>query len=331
MNQPDFHNQHHWHAHSAGAESAARSVVARARARLLLIAGVFTLAFIIVLLQLAHVTVFNNRHGSSSAMHAGTAPKGVRADILDRNGELLATSLPVMSAYIDAQHVIEPEIAAEKINTVLPELNREQLLADMKSGKRFVWLKRALSPAQHQALHNLGLPGLSFQQELRRMYPHGALFAHALGYVDVDGHGLTGFEKGMDQRLRDDPAPLRLSLDKRLQYIMKKELAATIAEFSAIGGGGMIMDTTNGEILAFVSLPDFDPQRPAGAGDEAAFNRLTLGIYEMGSTFKIFNTALALESGKVRMGDMFDVTKPLKFGRFTIRDFHPEKEPLNVT
>jgi cell division protein FtsI (penicillin-binding protein 3) len=334
MNQPpsQYPDPHHlsWHAHTAGAESAARGVVARARGRLHLIGLLFVLAFGAVILQLANITLLTDKEPVTGTA-SSTAIPGVRADITDRNGELLATSLPVMSVYADAARVIEPEKAADKIMSVLPNLNREQLLTGLTSKKRFVWIERALTPAQHAALHNLGLPGIQFQQEMRRVYPHANLFAHALGYLNVDGNGIAGLEKGLNNRLKTDPAPLALGVDLRLQHIMHRELQSAITEFSAIGGAGMIMDVTNGEILAFVSLPDFDVHSPGTAPDDARFNRLTLGIYEMGSTYKIFNHALALESGKVRLTDMFDVTKPLRFGRFTINDFEREEKPLDVT
>lgn len=329
-----------WHLH-ANAEGRLRDALGMARGRLQFVLGIFLLVFVVLAGQLFNLTVLtppatpsanqkNAGDPTSAPTGSHTAVAGVRADILDRNGQLLATSLPIMSLYADARAVIEPEKTASKIRSVLPELDQTKLLADLQSNRRFIWLKRALTPAQHQALHNLGLPGIGFQQEYRRMYPHGPLFVHTLGYLNIDGNGIAGLEQHQNPRLTTDATPLRLSLDLRLQHIMRRELAAAIKEFSAIGGAGMIMDATNGELLAFVSLPDFDPHNPASASDEAKFNRDTLGIYEMGSTFKIFNTALALESGKVKLTDTFNVKEPIRVGRFVINDFRPKHSVLDV-
>lgn len=318
-----------WHLH-ATAEGRLRTALQTARTRLRLVLIGFLVLFVFLVGQLFNVSILTPPQ-KQMAGGSTTAVPGVRADITDRTGQLLATSLPIMSLYADAQSVIEPDKTAEKIRTVLPDLDNQKLQADLKSGKRFVWIKRSLTPQQHQALHNLGLPGVGFQQEYRRVYPHGNLFAHVLGYLNIDAQGIAGLEKNQDVRLTGDATPLKLSLDIRLQHIMKRELQAAITEFSAVGGAGMIMDATNGELLSLVSLPDFDPHNPGVASDDAKFNRDTLGIYEMGSTFKIFNTAMALDSGKIKLGESFDASKPLKFGRHTIRDFHPENRVLTVS
>jgi cell division protein FtsI (penicillin-binding protein 3) len=332
---PQQHTSHPdlgWHLH-ATAESRLRNTLHTAKIRLRLVLSGFMLLFLVLAAQLFNVSILTptrNETATTTPKNTATAMAGLRADITDRNGQLLATSLPVMSLYADGLAIIEPEKTADRIRTVLPELERTKLIADLKSKKRFLWLRRALTPQQHQALHNLGLPGISFEQEYKRVYPLGPLFVHTLGYLDVDGMGIAGLEKNQQERLRADTTPLRLSLDMRLQHIMKRELNDAITEFSAIGGAGIIMDATNGEILSLVSLPDFDPHNPATASDDAKFNRNTLGIYEMGSTFKIFNTALALESGKVKLSDRFDATKSIRIGRFTISDFHPENRWLDV-
>jgi cell division protein FtsI (penicillin-binding protein 3) len=186
-----------------------------------------------------------------------------------------------------------------------------------------------MSPRDQAAIHRLGIPGVYFQREERRLYTHGNLAAHAVGFTDVDGKGLMGIERQFDGSLRGAVEPLQLSLDIRLQHILRKELQASVAEFQAIGAGGMILDVRSGEVLAMVSLPDFNPHNPTGLDENTRFNRNTLGVYEMGSTFKIFNSALAFESGKIRLGDVFE-TSPIRIGRHTISDYHPENRPLNV-
>lgn len=320
-----------WH-FDAPAEFNVRGAVVVARQRMIFMLAAFAFCFFLVFVKLVDATVLSgvDEPRQAEAAGSGMMAAGSRADIIDRNGQVLATSLPTVSMFADAVRVIEPERTTEKLREVFPDLETARLLADLKSNKRFVWIKRHLTPQQYAAANKLGLPGVDFQREFRRVYPHGPLFAHALGYIGVDQEGLAGLEKTMDQRLRMDPEPLRLSLDVRLQYILKRELQAGIDSFTAVGGAGMIMDVQTGEIVAMVSLPDFDPHEPGLASDDAKFNRDTLGVYEMGSTFKIFNTAMALDSGKVKLEDRFDTTHNIRIGRFTITDFHPAKHNYNV-
>ena len=324
---------HAWH-FDAPTESKVRGAVAIARDRLLATMVVFALGFLLVFGKLVDATVIaGGNSGEPKPEIAATAPNAAngRADIIDRNGEVLATSLPTVSLYADAVRVIEPERTADKLLEAFPDLDRARLLADLSSKKRFVWVKRHLTPQQYAAAIKLGLPGLEFQREFRRVYPQGALFSHELGYLGIDQTGLAGLEKTEDERLRQNPAtPLRLSVDARLQHILKRELQAQMDTFTAAGGAGMIMDVHTGEILAIASLPDFDPHEPGEATPDQLFNRATLGVYEMGSTFKIFNTALGLDSGKVKLTDKFDTVHPIKIGRFTITDYHPANHWYDV-
>ncbi len=291
----------------------------------------FVLCFLVIFGKLVDATVIRGIDGEPKLAAADAALSTARADIVDRNGQTLATSLPTVSLYADAIRVIEPDKTADKLIELFPDLDRAHLISDLKSNKRFTWIKRHLTPQQYAAANTLGLPGIEFQNEFRRVYPHGALFAHALGFLGVDQEGLAGLEKTMDARLRTDSTPLKLSVDARLQYIVKREVQSAIDSFTAVGGAGMVMDAKTGEVMAMVSLPDFDPHEPGLASDDAKFNRDTLGVYEMGSTFKIFNTAMALDSGQVKMNDVFDTTHNIRVGRFTITDFHPAKHNYNVS
>ena len=179
-------------------------------------------------------------------------------------------------------------------------------------------------------MNALGIPGLDFITEERRVYPNGRMAAHVLGFTDVDGNGLSGIEQGLNRRLRQHGEPLTLSLDIRLQHILKNEIQKNIDAFTAIGGAGMILDARNGEILAMVSLPDFDPNHPKQATDDERFNRLTLGVYEMGSTMKIFTTAMALEAGIAQLESMVDARAPIRVGRFKIDDYHAKYRWMTV-
>lgn len=304
----------------------------QSRYRLLVTAAVVTAVFSAISVKLVAATLFA-QGGEPRQHHALELDSSTtnRADITDRNGNLLATSLVTQSLYADPKLVSRPEEAARKLVSALPELDYKDVFGKLSGDKRFVWLKRNLTPKQQYAVHRLGIPGVSFEREERRFYPAANLTSHVVGFTGVDNNGLAGLEQSFNKRLTEDPGtPLQLSIDLRLQHVLKKELAATVQEFSAIGAAGIIFDVRSGEVMAMTSLPDFDPHDPTGLDPDTTFNRATLGVYEMGSTFKIFNSALALDSGKIRVSDYFDAANPIKIGRFTINDYHSLHRALTV-
>jgi cell division protein FtsI (penicillin-binding protein 3) len=213
---------------------------------------------------------------------------------------VLATSLATYSLYGDPARVFDAADAAAKIAGVLPDLDRAEALAALTSDRRFVWLRRHLTPRQYYDINRLGIPGLSFRPEERRVYPHGALVSHVLGFTDIDNAGIAGAEK------------------------------AAMTEFRAAGASAIILNVRNGELLGMVSLPDFDPNERSSAAPEAMFNRNTLGVYEMGSTFKIFTVAAALETGVATLNDSYDVRRPIRIARFVINDYKPRNRALTV-
>jgi cell division protein FtsI (penicillin-binding protein 3) len=296
--------------------------------RVLLGAGLFAVVFMVIAVRLTAITLLPE--GDVASVAPTKIKTADRADIVDRNGVVLATSLTTASLYANPKQIEDPDQTAEQLNAVLPDLNIASTAAKLDSDRGFIWLKRNLTPRQQQAVNRLGLPGIYFQPETKRVYPQGSLTAHLVGFSDVDSRGLAGVEKSFDDVLQGGDRPLELSVDIRLQHILHEELSGAIADFTGIGGAGIIMDLKTGEILALVSLPDFDPSRPGEATDDARFNRATLGLYEMGSTFKIFNTAIALDSGTVTLADGFDATKPIKIGRYSIDDFHGKHRFLTI-
>jgi len=304
------------------------------RARLVLMGALFALAYVVVGVRLVDVSLFNDGFEPRIAQAADprSTPFGRRA-IVDRNGVLLATNLPTASLHADPTKVPDPRATAAALARVLPGLDRATIAARLASGRRFVWIKRILTPRQQLAVNRLGLPGLAFQQEQRRVYPLGRLTGHVVGFVDIDNSGIAGIEKTFDAALRSatpvSDGPIRLSIDSRVQYLVRDELAAAMREFRAIGAAGLVLDANDGEVLAMVSLPDFDPNA-SDADPAARFNRATLGTYEMGSTFKVFTTAMALDAGVVTLRDGYDASKPLHVARFIIRDYSPEKRWLSV-
>jgi cell division protein FtsI (penicillin-binding protein 3) len=256
-----------------------------------------------------------------------------RADITDRNGIVLATNLETSSLYADPAKVLDAADAAEKLSTVFPDLAKAELVDALHSGRRFVWVRRKLTPQQMVAVNALGLPGFSFRTEEERVYPQGPLFSHAVGFVDVDGRGLAGTERYFDKAL-GDPAygeqDVRLTLDARVQFALHDEMKKVFAAYRAKGAAGLVLDVTTGEVLALVSLPDFDPNLPSTATPEQRFNRVVQGVYELGSIFKTLTFAIGFDTGRISMSDGYDASKPLKVGKFLIRDDHPKNRFLTV-
>jgi cell division protein FtsI (penicillin-binding protein 3) len=304
-------------------------VLEMSHSRVMLGGGLFAVAFVVIAIRLGMVTLFPNPDDITQARKVVT-PVADRADIVDRNGVVLATSLTTASLYANPKQIRDPDNAAELLNMVLPDLNIAATAGKLDTDRGFIWLKRNLTPKQQDAVNRLGIPGLYFQMETKRIYPQGALTAHIVGFTDVDSHGLAGVERSFDDVLSSGQRPVQLSIDLRIQHIVHEELAHAIADFTGIGGVGIVQDVKTGEVLSLVSLPDFDPSNPGDADADTRFNRATLGVFEMGSVFKIFNSAIALDSKTCSIGDVYDATHPIKISRFTIDDFHGKHRPLSV-
>jgi cell division protein FtsI (penicillin-binding protein 3) len=255
-----------------------------------------------------------------------------RADIIDRNGVLLATSMPTLSLYADPRQVLEPVVAAKRLAETLPNLNEKKLATRLASKRGFVWIKRHLTPRQKLDVIRLGLPGIKlFRREEKRIYPQGHLMSHLVGYVDVDQKGIAGIESRFEGELKSRTKPLQLSIDMRMQHALCNELGTAKEEFKALGAAGLVLDARTGEVAAMCSLPDFNPNSPMATKVTSRFNRVALGVYELGSAFKVFTTAMALDAGVARLEDRYDATKPLKVSRFTIRDYHAKRRWLSVS
>lgn len=293
------------------------------RMRLIVTAGLFALAFAAISFRIVDLMLVTGGPGAGAARTASApAPDFGRADIIDRNGVIVATNLPTVNLYADAQKVPDAGAAADKLLKILPELKHDDVRRRLESGQRFIYLARHLTPQQQQEVNDLGIPGFGFEAAQRRIYPHGSLFSHIVGATDADNVGVAGIERTFDESLTQKPGPLRLSLDVRVQHAVREALAASISRYRAVAGSAVVMDVRSGEIVSLVSLPDFDPKAMGRASVDARFNRATLGVYEMGSTFKLFTAAMALEEGTANLYSTYDASQPIKIGRFTIDDFH---------
>ncbi len=272
----------------------------------------------------------------------GDTVAAARPDILDRNGEILATDIKVMSVFAEPRRIIDKDEAVELLTAVLPDVDASDLRKRLGSRKGFIWVKRAITPTQQQEVYRLGLPGVGFLPENKRVYPNGPIAAHVLGFANLDGVGISGLEKYIDgQGLADlhgagfsltpeTLAPITSSLDLKATYAVRDELAKGIAKFKAKSGAAVILDVNTGEIVAMASLPDYDPNTPADALDPNHINRVSVGVYEMGSTFKAISVAMALDQGKANLNTRVDARDSLRYGHFTIHDFHAQHRMLSV-
>jgi cell division protein FtsI (penicillin-binding protein 3) len=264
-----------------------------------------------------------------------------RPDIRDRNGEILATDVRVPSLYAEPRRIIDVDEAVELLTAVLPDLDPAELRARLSSKRGFVWLKRDITPEQEKEIYRQGLPGIGFLKENKRDYPNGPEVSHLIGHVNIDNQGIAGMEKWLDghglaalhmaglatDRLQN---PVVLAADLRVQHALRDELVQARDHFHAIAAAGVVLNVNTGEIVAMVSEPDYDPNDPRQALEPSRINRLTTGVYEMGSTFKAFTIAMALDSGKVSLNSSWDARMPLRMGRFLIHDFDPEHRFLSV-
>ena len=307
-----------------------QSLLEMARQRLVMTGGLMFIGFLLIMGRLVDVMVL--RTGSQSSAVSTTYALNIpRADILDRNGEVLATHLITASVYANAKVVLNARDAANKLAKLLPNVSAKVLYQRLNSQKGFVWLARHIAPKVQHEINRLGIPGVYLQKDYRRVYPYGRMVSHVLGYCGIDNKGLSGVEKFFDIKLRNEKTPLKLALDVRVQHIVHDELTNALNEFKAVGGNAMVMDIKTGELVAMVSLPNFDPNLPNQNNPEDTFNRNTLGVYEMGSTFKILNTAIALESGTATPNSAYDATQPVRIGRFTVTDFKGKNRELTLT
>ncbi|WP_371395462.1 peptidoglycan D,D-transpeptidase FtsI family protein [Fretibacter rubidus] len=300
--------------------------VSEGRIRIRIGVVAFAIMIVLIVLRLAETSIFGPKPAGSTLPQAITT---TRADITDRNGEVLATTLLTYSLYAEPHIVWNVEETADALLSVLPELDRAELVEHLGSKKNFEWIARGLTPKERQAVFALGQPGLGFRQEPKRVYPRGTLASHIVGYADVGMVGLAGAERAFHEELSKPNAPAKaLSIDMRVQYAVADSLMHGIERYSAKSAAGVVMDMKTGEIIAMASVPEFDPNAPATASTESRFNHAAMSTYELGSVFKPITMALALETQTSTLTEKFPVQKPFKVTNKFIRDDHPSKVPL---
>jgi cell division protein FtsI (penicillin-binding protein 3) len=315
-----------------------RSAKARARLGLALVAFALvfsTIAVRLVMLAVSPDDYLVRRGGTRDAISTA------RPDIVDRNGLILATDVRAPSLYAEPRNIIDVDEAVELLTAVLPDLDAGELRERLSSRRGFVWLKREITPKQQREIYRLGLPGVGFLAENKRVYPNSAEVSHLIGHVNIDNQGIAGIEKWLDGRglqalhmagLATDrlQRPVKLAADLRVQHALRDELIFAANKFKVKAAAGVVVDVNSGEIVAMVSLPDYDPNSPQQANDPLRINRLTTGVFELGSTFKALTIAMALDSGKITLNSSFDARGTLRYGRFNIHDYRGQNRILTV-
>lgn len=302
----------------------------------------FSVLFAMITGRLVMLATFPNdqvglRRATSEAISAA------RPDIVDRNGEMLATDIRSVSVFAEPRKILDKDEATELLTAVLPELDAKELRDKLSTKRGFAWIKREITPRQQAEVHRLGIPGIGFVPENKRVYPNGPAAAHVLGFANIDNVGIAGIEKYIDsQGLQDlngaglasrasDLKPIALSIDLRVQHALRDELVKGMEKYRAIAAAGAIMDVNTGEMLALVSLPDFDPGNPVDALEKDRINRMNVGVYEMGSTFKALTIAMALDSGKANINSSYSTAGGMmRFGRQVIKEYHGTGRTLTV-
>jgi cell division protein FtsI (penicillin-binding protein 3) len=300
--------------------------------RLMLVMLVFAGVTTIIAGRLVLLQLLTDRSGAAEIANPLVPP---RADIVDRNGVPLARTIDAWSIGVHPNRLLgDPNELAIKLAQLMPERTPAEYKAILTSGKNFAYLSRRAVPELVSAVNALGEPAIAFDREPERLYPQTAMAGHILGWTDFDGRGVTGMERVMEQRLTDPAAratPLPLSIDSRIQAAMESELGAAVAKHSAEGATGIVLDVHTGELIAMASMPTFNPNAAGKSDPNALFNRATMGVYELGSTFKPITVAAAMEAGVVQsMTRRYDASAPIAIGRFRIKDDHPQNRPLNI-
>lgn len=309
--------------------------------RIRLLSILFVLGFTTLIGQLFRIVLTAPADDRSKELvaHQERIP---RPDIVDRNGVVLATDIAVASLYADPRKILDVDEAIELLTAAVPDLIGKELRQKLtQPGRAFVWLKRQVSLQERDSVYNLGLPGIGFVNERRRVYPQGRLTSHAVGYVDLDTKGIAGIEKYLDDQGaiytaslagsdKTSAAPAQMSIDVRVQHVVTQELEKAINKFNAIAGGGIVMDIHTGEIIAMVSLPDFNPNSERKNLTKNEQNRMTSGVYELGSVIKAVTFAMSFDYGVISMNSSFDARVPLVIGKAVINDFHAQRKVLTV-
>lgn len=307
------------------------------RSRTAVVVMIFTISYLGIAARLLQYG-FAEPESPRFSAHAAGAHKPA---ILDRSGETLAVDLKTFSLYAEPRRIVDVDEAIERLRTVVPDLDVLDLHTKLSGDRGFIWLKRHLSPQMHNRVMSLGIPGIGFRSEIKRFYPAGRTTAHVIGLTDVDNLGVSGLERWIDTQgyldIRGSGLggehgfkPVTTSINLRIQHAVHDELSKAMEKFGPAGAGGLVLNIKTGEILALVSLPDFDPNAPAEVHLEDRLNRVSASASEMGSIIKTFTTAMAIEKANANLHTIYDASRPLRVGRQMVRDYYGKNRPLTL-
>lgn len=314
----------------------------RGQNRIRLLYLMFCAFFLAVAVQLGQLTLFQSTPPANPELALRAPPTPPRPDIIDRNGVVMATDMAVASLYADPRKIIDIDEAVESLTAAMPDIDAKTLRQRLlQPGKAFIWLKRQVSPEERDLVYNLGLPGVGYVNERKRVYPLGRLAAQAIGYVDIDNKGIAGMEKFLDDQGAmytaslaepdsNSTAPAQISIDTRVQQAVTDEVSKAVLKFRAKSGGGIILNTETGELVAIASVPDYNPNENDKRLTSDQQNKLTSGVYELGSVIKAVTFAMALDYGAVTMESGFDVSRPLIIGNAKINEYHSPRRVLTL-
>ena len=291
---------------------------------------VFIIFYSLIFFQIFNIMIFSkyfNKELSNNIIQVKQIDN--RGKILDRNGILLASTIKSYSLFVNPKKIKEIDILTKKLATIF-DISQEKIKSKLSKDTNFVWIKRNITPREHQEIINLGEIELKTINENLRIYPYREIMSHIVGFSSIDGKGLSGIERGLQNKL-ELGENVKLSLDVRIQDSTRNELIKTIKKFSAQSGSAIVMEIDSGEILSLVNYPDFDPNQNDKLLTKNYFNNATQGVYEMGSTFKPITMAIGLDKNIVDLDMLFDVSQPIKLGKkYTINDFTPYKGKLDI-
>ena len=299
------------------------------RLRIFVVLALFAVSFVVLAVGATHAALFSN----AAASGVGDPSEGARADLVDRNGQLLAADLLHYGLYLDPREIWDPPQTRRALMTAMPEIDPARLDKVLHADRR-TFLTGSLTPEERNRIHDLGLPGLSFEPEQHRVYPLGTTASHLIGFVqESGGKPLAGAEAALNTDILGGAgggAAVPLSIDLRVQGALEDELYRAVAEFTPKGAVGLVTDVHTGEVLGMASWPVFDANKPGQSGDNARLNRAAASIFEMGSTFKAFTVAVGLDSGVATPNSTFDATHPFQLGYRTIHDYHATRQVLTL-
>ena len=299
------------------------------KTRLLIIYFCFIFLFFILILRMLFISLNGDKVKNKTLYN----PEQLlpRANIVDRNGIILATDIKTKSLYINLALIKDHKLLSKKISKILVNVNEKVIYKKLHPNKNgWILIQHNITPKLQESLQNLEIAGILFQDNLSRVYPYKSSLSHIIGYTDYDRNGLSGMEKQYDKILKKNKDALELSIDIRVQHILENELKKGLKKYKAFSATGIVMDVNNGEVIAISTIPDFDLNKQSKASNEKKFNRATYGVYELGSIFKIFTNALVFDRDLIKINDKFNVKEPIKWGNFTIKDDHYVKDEMTV-